>query len=161
MVIWLFLPKNLKKPYQTILFFPGSGDIYARNFDPTKNITLVDFIMKSRRALVYPMYKGTWERHDEGLKSDLQEETNAYKDHVIMWNKDLGRTVDYLETRSDILSDRLGFLGWSWGGFMGGIIPAVEKRIKAIVLNVGGMEMERAQPEVDQINFCRGLHSRY
>ena len=153
MVIWLFLPRNMKKPYQTILFFPGSGDIYARNFEPSRNILLVDFIMKSGRALVYPMYKGTWERHDDGLKSDLQEETNAYKDHVIMWNKDFGRTVDYLETRNDIMSDRLGYLGWSWGGFMGGIIPAVEKRIKAIVLNVGGMEMERAQPEADQINF--------
>ena len=36
---------------------------------------------------------------------------------------------------------------------MGGIIPAVEKRIIAIVLNVGGMEMNRAFPEVDQLNY--------
>ena len=36
---------------------------------------------------------------------------------------------------------------------MGGLIPAVESRIKAIVLHVGGMEMTRALPEVDQINF--------
>ena len=36
---------------------------------------------------------------------------------------------------------------------MGGIMPAVEKRIKAVVLNVGGMEMSKALPEVDQINF--------
>ena len=36
---------------------------------------------------------------------------------------------------------------------MGGIIPAIEKRIKAIVLNVGGMAMTEALPEVDQINF--------
>ena len=36
---------------------------------------------------------------------------------------------------------------------MGGIIPAVEKRIKVVVLNVGGMRMERALPEVDQINY--------
>jgi len=153
MVAWVYLPKNVKKPFQTIVFFPGSGDIYARQFDPAKAIMLVDFIVKSGRALVYPIYKGTWERHDDALKSDLQEETNAYKDHVIMWNKDMGRTVDYLETRNDMESDRLGFLGWSWGGFMGGIIPAVEKRLKVIVLNVGGMEMERALPEADQINF--------
>jgi pimeloyl-ACP methyl ester carboxylesterase len=36
---------------------------------------------------------------------------------------------------------------------MGGIIPAVEKRIKVVVLNVGGMEMDKALPEVDQINY--------
>jgi dienelactone hydrolase len=101
---------------------------------------------------VIPIYKGTNERSDE-LKSDLQEETVFYKDHVIMWRKDIGRTIDYLETRKDIQADKVGYLGWSWGGFMGGIMPAVEKRIKAVVLNVGGMEMQKALPEADQINF--------
>lgn len=75
-----------------------------------------------------------------------------------MWRKDIGRTMDYLETRQDIRSDKAGYLGWSWGGFMGGIIPAVENRIKAVVLNVGGMEMERAFPEVDQLNFLPRVH---
>jgi hypothetical protein len=32
-------------------------------------------------------------------------------------------------------------------------MPAVEKRLRVIVLNVEGMEMERALPEVDQINY--------
>ena len=70
-----------------------------------------------------------------------------------MWCKEISRTIDYLETRKDIQADKIGYLGWSWGGFMGGIIPAVETRIKAIVLNVGGMEMHKALPEADQINF--------
>jgi dienelactone hydrolase len=150
---WIFLPKIGKPPFQPIFFFPGSGDIYARNFDPARAIFPVEFIVKNGRAVIYPIFKGTWDRHDEGLKSDLQEQTIAYKEHVIMWAKDLGRTIDYLETRKDILADRCGYLGWSWGGFNGGIMPAVEKRFRAVVLNVGGMEMERALPEVDQINF--------
>ena len=111
-----------------------------------------EFIGKSGRAFVYPIYKGTFERRD-GLKSDLQEETVFYKDHVIMWRKDIGRTVDYLETRKDLFSEKIGYFGNSWGGFMGGIIPAVESRIKAVVLLVGGMQMNRSLPEVDQINF--------
>jgi len=152
MVAWLYLPKNFKKPFQTIVYYPGSGDIYARQFDPGKSAGLFDFILKNGRALVYPIYKGTWERHDE-LTTDLQAETVFYKDHVIMWRKDIGRTLDYLETRADIQADKFGYLGFSWGGFMGGILPAVEKRIKAIVLHVGGMKMEKAFPEADQINF--------
>jgi len=36
---------------------------------------------------------------------------------------------------------------------MGGIIPAVEKRIKAVVLNVGGMVMNKSLPEADQLNY--------
>lgn len=151
MQAYLYLPKGYKPPYQTVLFFPGSGDIYQRTYDPV-SISHIDFIMKSGRAIIRPIYKGTFERHDE-LKSDLQDETVFYKDHIIMWRKDIGRTIDYLETRKDIQVDKLAFLGWSWGGFMGGIMPAIEKRIKAVVLNVGGMGMNKALPEADQINF--------
>ena len=32
-------------------------------------------------------------------------------------------------------------------------MPAVEKRLKVVILNVGGMEMHKTLPEVDQINF--------
>lgn len=152
MEAYLYLPKQGSPPYQTVLFFPGSGDIFSRKYDPESINVRVDFILKSGRALARPIYKGTHERHDE-LKSDLQEETVFYKDHVIMWRKEIGRTIDYLETRKDIQSDKLAYLGWSWGGFLGGIMPAVEQRIKVVVLNVGGMIMTRAMPEVDQINF--------
>ena len=152
MEAWLYLPKNFQPPYQAILFFPGSADIFSKKFVPEQINGRIDFILKSGRALVYPILKGTHERHDD-LKSDLQQETVFYKDHVIMWRKDLGRTIDYLETRPDIQPGKIGFLGWSWGGFMGGIFPAIEKRFKVIVLNVGGMEMHKALPEADQVNF--------
>jgi len=152
MQIYLFLPRNFKPPYQPIIYYPVSNDIFSKKFDTQLNIGRVDFILKSGRALVYPVYKGTHERHDD-LKSDLQEETVFYRDHVIMWRKDIGRTIDYLETRGDLQNDKLGFLGWSWGGLLGGVFPAIEKRIKAVVVNVGGMGMQKALPEADQINF--------
>ena len=96
------------------------------------------FLARSGRALVFPILKGTYNRKD-ALDSDYPSETVFYKDHVIMWRKDICRTIDYLETRSDILSYKIGYFGLSWGGIMGGIIPAVEKRIKAIVFTGVGM----------------------
>jgi len=152
MQAWLYLPKGFKPPYQTVLFFPGSGDIFSKTYDPLFVNNRIDFILKSGRAIMRPIYKGTFERHDE-LKSDQPDETVFYKDHMIMWRKEIGRSIDYLETRKDIQADKLGFLGWSWGGYMGGVMPALEKRIKAIVLNVGGMVMTKSLPEADQINF--------
>jgi class 3 adenylate cyclase/dienelactone hydrolase len=152
MQAWLYIPKDVKPPYQTVVFFPGSGAIHTKKFDPDRITGFTDFILKSGRALVHPIYKGTFER-DSKLNSDLQEETVLYKDHVVMWGKEMGRTIDYLETRSDIQADKIGYLGWSWGGFMGGIMPAVEKRIQAVVLNVGGMEMNKTLPEADQLNY--------
>lgn len=151
MQAYFYTPVNSSAPYQTILFFTGSGAIHSRKFNPNR-ISHIDFILKSGRAIIIPIFKGTYERFDE-LNSDLQEETVFYKDHVIMWRKDIGRTLDYLETRDDVDKNKFGFLGWSWGGFMGGIMPAVEPRFKAIVLNVGGMEMTKALPEADQLNF--------
>ena len=151
MLAFIFFPKNSKGSLQPILFFTGSNDIFSKKFE-TRFVNQIDFIVKSGRVLIYPILKGTNERHDE-LKSDLPDETVFYKDHVIMWRKDIGRTIDYLETRKEIAIDKLGFLGWSWGGYMGGIMPAIEKRFKAIVLNVGGMNMNKSLPEADQLNY--------
>ena len=149
---WLYLPRGFKPPYQTIIFFPGSGDIYAKNYSPLSVNSRIDFILKSGRAIMRPIYKSTFERSDE-LQSDLPDESVFYKDHLIMWRKDIGRSIDYLETRKDIQLDKLGYLGWSWGGYMGGVMPAVEKRIKVVVLNVGGMVMDKSLPEADQLNY--------
>jgi dienelactone hydrolase len=46
---------------------------------------------------------------------------------------DYRRAIDYLETRDDIDTDRLGILGYSMGGYMSFILGAVEPRVKAIV----------------------------
>jgi eukaryotic-like serine/threonine-protein kinase len=152
LVLHIFLPKSYTAPLQPVVFFSGSNGIHESKFDPTTINSRLLFIMKSGRALIFPINKGTYERQDD-LKSDLQDMTVRYKDHVIMWVKEYSRTIDYLETRKDMQADKVAYLGISWGGFMGGIIPAVEKRIKVVVLNVGGMEMEKALPEVDQINY--------
>jgi eukaryotic-like serine/threonine-protein kinase len=152
LTVYVFLPKNHTGPLQPVVFFPGSNGIHESTFDPTFINGRLDFIVKSGRALIYPVYKGTYERQDD-LKSDEPDTTVRYKDHVIMWVKEYSRTLDYLETRKDIQTDKVAYLGWSWGGFIGGIIPAVEQRIKVVVLNVGGMTMAKALPEADQINY--------
>ena len=36
---------------------------------------------------------------------------------------------------------------------MGSIMPAIEKRLKAVVLYVAGLNFQHALPEVDQINY--------
>ncbi len=99
MSAFLFLPKNATPPYQTAVYFPGSYVIYQRS---SRDLDLFgwDFIVKSGRALVFPIYKSTFERGD-GLKSNSPDATAFYRDHVIDWSKDLGRTIDYIETRKE------------------------------------------------------------
>ncbi len=149
MSAYLFLPKKGNPPYQSVVYFPGSNAIHDRSSDA---LGALSFLLKSGRAFIYPIYKSTYERGDD-LNSDYANETNSWKDHVIMWAKDLSRSIDYLETRDDIDVGRLAYFGVSWGGAMGGIMPAVEKRIKASVLLVAGLEFRRSLPQVDPVNF--------
>jgi cephalosporin-C deacetylase-like acetyl esterase len=75
----------------------------------------------------------------------------------MLWVKDLSRSIDYLETQSDIDIEKLAFFGQSVGGDLGPIILALEKRLKAGILTGSGflpIEIIRDVPEADQINFA-------
>jgi cephalosporin-C deacetylase-like acetyl esterase len=151
MMAHLFLPSAGEPPYQTVVIFPGSGSLQARSSDSLA-LNRVDFLLRSGRAVLWPIYKGTYERGSE-LSSDLPRESTRYKDHMIMWGKDLARSIDYLESRDDIDSERIAYYGLSWGGAMGAILPAIEPRIRANILYVAGLNFQRALPEADQINY--------
>jgi len=151
MMAYLFLPKNADPPYQTVVYFPGSGSIHSRSSE-NLYIRRTDYVVKSGRALLWPVYKSTYERGD-GLVSDYPDETNNWKEHIIMWGKDLKRSIDYLETREDIDTDRLAFMGISWGAAMGPIMMAIEPRFKAGVVVVAGLNFQKALPEVDELHY--------
>jgi predicted Ser/Thr protein kinase/dienelactone hydrolase len=151
LITYLFLPKGYHPPYEAIVYFPGSDAIYQRS-STALQIGSIDFFVKSGRAVVYPIYKGTYERGN-GLNSDYPSQTSLYREHVIAWAKDIGRSIDYLETRNDINAKGIAYYGVSWGAAMGAIMPAVEQRFKTCVLYVAGLNFQRALPEVDAINF--------
>jgi len=153
MMAYLFLPRNAAPPFQTVVYFPGSGAIHRRS-SADLNPRRVDYVLKSGRALLIPVYKSTYERGD-GLDSDYPDETNNWKEHIIMWGKDLKRSIDYLETREDIDADRLAFMGISWGAAMGPIMMAVEPRFKAGVVVVAGLNFQKALPEVDELHYLQ------
>jgi len=151
---YLFLPRSGQPPYQAVVYFPGSNVINMRSSDKKESLGIgnFDFIMKSGRALLFPIYKSTYERGD-GWGSTIPDETNSYKDHVIQWAKDLRRSVDYLESRSDIDADKLAYYGYSWGGRLGGLMTAVEGRFKTAILYVAGFRFQKQKPEVDPFHF--------
>jgi formylglycine-generating enzyme required for sulfatase activity/dienelactone hydrolase len=148
---FLFLPRGHAGPYQTVVFFPGSNVIYRRS-SADLDIPYLEFLVRGGRAVVFPIFKGTFERETE-LRSDIQDESNGYRDHVIAWTKDLRRSIDYLATRDDIAVDRLAYLGISWGGAVAPIMTALEERIRTVVIWVGGLLMQDVQPVADPFHF--------
>ena len=143
---YLFLPRHVPPPYQTVVLFPSG---YARVVRSSRNldVTSFEFIVRSGRALLYPVYQGTFER---GV--DAASGPSAMRDGQIQWAKDFFRAVDYLETRKDIDMHRLAYFSVSMGAFFGPIPVALEPRIKAAVFAAAGLRYDAA-PEIQPANF--------
>ena len=149
---YLFLPKNARPPFQTIVYFPGAFSFLDDKFDLAGLEEGRGFLLKSGRAVIAPIYKGLYERHDDihvGVNPPV-----VWRDHFVAWAKDLGRSIDYLETRKDIDATRIGYFGDSLGGKMGAMLPALEKRLKVVVLSSGGFyTLGTYPPEANPFNF--------
>ncbi len=143
----LFLPKNGTPPFQTVVVFPSG---YALNTASSQllDYSRFDFIVRSGRAVLYPVYQGTYERR-RGLiagPSDL-------RDWYVQMAKDFFRSMDYLETRQDIDMQRLGYYSLSMGAYFAPIPLSLEPRIKAAVLASGGLRFGWP-PEIQPANFA-------
>jgi eukaryotic-like serine/threonine-protein kinase len=144
---YLFLPKNAKPPYQTVVFFPSA---YARTVPSSDSLDLstFDFIIRSGRALIYPVYQGTFER-----RGNAQLGRAGQRDRDVQWAKDFFRAVDYLQTRPEIDMEKLGYYSLSMGAFFGPIPVALEPRLKAAVFTSGGLRYNYP-PETQPANFA-------
>ncbi len=161
----LFLPRNAAPPYQTVVYFPGSGSIYQESsvdIDDYWEVPLfLSFLMQNGRAVFYPVYKGTFERQDPSLFAMIQGDgSRRYTDYVTELVRDVSRSIDYLENRDDIDGDRLAYYGMSWGANMGPIVTAIEERFRTSVLLSGGLAASWGgldvahRPEANPVSFA-------
>jgi aminoglycoside phosphotransferase (APT) family kinase protein/dienelactone hydrolase len=143
----LFLPRSARPPYQTVVFF-GGADAFRLRSSRDMALGPAEMILRSGRAVLYPVYKGTYERQAPeviGVQGRRERRIAVYRD--------LARSIDYLETRPDIDRNRLAFYGISTGGHAGVFLTALESRFKTSVLQGAGLDGARA-PEIDLRNFA-------
>ena len=152
-VVHVLLPKAGEPPYQPVIYLPGGDAWQLPNSREAVEAPQAAFVVRSGRALIVPIVKGTYERAD-GLIPDTTLDSSKWRDTVVGIGKDVSRTIDYLATRSDLALDRLGYIGSSRSGAFGPVFLAIEPRIKAAVFWVPGFHRARAQPEVHPINFA-------
>ncbi len=155
---YLFLPRQGRRPLQTVVFYPGDGAWYLDSvfdYGIVKNRE-VEIFTRGGRAFVFPVYRGTFERR-MARRPPITPQWR--RDSVIGWYRDLSRCLDYLETRPDIDRDKLGYHGLSGGGGFGVIFAALETRFKAAALLSGGLYWveyvpEYYSPERDFVHFA-------
>ena len=146
----LYLPKGLPAPHPVVVFFPNSSAVALRSSRDIGDREF-SFLVRSGRAVLFPVYQGTYERR---LPADAPRGPNVYRDLTIQRAKDLGRSLDYLDTRNDVRKGRVGFLGLSLGAYAGLLIAPLEPRIAALVLVGGGLSTSEDPGEIDPLNFA-------
>jgi dienelactone hydrolase len=152
--VHLLLPRTGRPPYQPVIYVPGGGAYTVRTSEGAVNNPIGGFLVRTGRALVLPVVKGTYERTEDSPLLESMLDSSRWRDVAVATVKDLSRTIDYLATRPDLASDRIGYLGNSRGAAYGPVFLAQEARVKAAVLLIPGFHRARAMPEVHPINFA-------
>jgi eukaryotic-like serine/threonine-protein kinase len=155
MAAYLFLPKRVRSPFQVVAFFPSARVNRLPSSGELGDLTFMDYVVESGRAVIYPVYQYLYERQ-AGVPPDPGP--TLARQTLIEWSKDLGRSLDYLATREDIDMSRVGYLGVSQGAADGVILAALEDRLKAVVLLDGGFfQYEHPIAGTDQVDFAPRL----
>jgi formylglycine-generating enzyme required for sulfatase activity/DNA-binding winged helix-turn-helix (wHTH) protein/pimeloyl-ACP methyl ester carboxylesterase len=144
----IFLPRNVEPPYQTVFYYPAG---YAALLDSSQQVGLhhIEFLLRSGRAVVYPVFLGTFERKQPPPGGPVSN-----RDLLIHQVKDLRRTIDYVETRGDLDTERMMLYGISYGGIRVPYALAVESRFKAaIAVSAGMIPTHRFPPEMHMQNY--------
>jgi eukaryotic-like serine/threonine-protein kinase len=145
----IYLPRNAEPPFHAVIYYPGGSALDVPT-SGTADRVLSSFVVRSGRALVIPVYKGT---HERRFPDDPRGRPDLIRELFIRGGMDLRRTVDYLESRDDIDPDRIAFKGQSLGALLGSIFTAVEPRFRASVLSGGGLWANPDLPEISAHNF--------
>lgn len=131
---YLLTPRGVTPPYQTVIHFPGSGAFQCGSFERLEQSEFTEFVARSGRAVVHPVFKGMYERRLAQQPGGPQ----AMKELIVQMIKDLVRTVDYLATRPDVDQERMAYYGMSFGSLVGPIALVAEPRLRLGILAVGG-----------------------
>src|SRR5574337_189905 len=151
---YLFLPRRVRPPYQTVVFFPSARVLDLPDSRQLGDTSFFDYVVESGRAVIYPVYQDTYERRTRG---SMPGETQALEVRV-QQAKDVSRTLDYLATRPDIAHDKLAYLGVSAGAAYGVIFATLEqRRLKTAIFLDGGYFLYSPAPGEDQADFAPRL----
>lgn len=131
----LAVPRNRSGRMPAVLLLAGSG-----GHKDTDYVRIASDMLNTMGCIAFSIdtqYHG--DRARKGRSGDIHfvhEVVN--RDAWIQTVRDLRRAVDYLSSRPDVDARRIGFLGFSQGGMIGGTFLGVEPRLKAACLVVPG-----------------------
>ena len=151
---YIYLPRNARPPYQTVVHLGGSGILAERPYVTEADypgFQIVDVLVRGGRSVVVPIWKGSFERNG---KFNFDDEAQ-YKEHNNYWVTEMRQTLDVIQSREEFDKEKIGFQGSSFGSERAPLLLALEPRIKTGILLIGGLKISEELPaEIKAANFA-------
>lgn len=119
---------------------PGAGPFAAVLFhhpgDGSRASMLEEAITLANYGVVGLLIDAPWAR-PEPWRRELNYVPENDRAVLIQNVVDMRRGIDLLVARQDVDRERIGFIGYSYGAHMGGVLSGVETRVRAYVFMAG------------------------
>ena len=155
---YVVFSNRFKDKYDPIIIYPNASSI-GSNTDtnlPNQLLNGFKYLIDEGYAIIHPVYHNTYSRektHNTWWPNDSEK----YKNTIIKIGQDYKRSIDYIESRNDFNFENLSYFGYSWGSTTSNYLLAIDDRIKAAVLCVGGLMMQKSKKEVEAHYYVRRI----
>jgi len=116
---------------------PFAGMLYQHGMPSTRQQYILAGVAYARMGSVVLLIDAPYVRRTNGGLYNSITMTEQDRREQIQYIVDLRRGIDLLLSRSEVDPERLGYVGFSYGAHIGGLLAGVEARLKAYVLQGG------------------------
>lgn len=149
-------PQAASRAIPSIIFFPGMGSFMGSTIDADINTFRgnLEFIIRQLGcAIVYPCFRGAYERFDHGPSPARDIARKVWLERTEGWCQEISQTIDFIEQSEHLDGNRVGFMGISYGAIFTTAMLALEKRLKTALLMSGNLQSNHNYPIADSINY--------
>lgn len=163
MPVFLFIPRHFAPPYQSVIYLPPA-DSWSPGFrsDSVKIENYqIDFVPRSGRVLVWPVYSGSHERYDNYHADSGPERSSLALERNRRVRDEIGRVIDYLEETAELDGSRVALMALSYGATLAPFVLSTEPRIRTAVIYSAGIAPPIpifANPQNDPNVFWARVH---
>ena len=155
---YVVFSNKFKDKYDPIIIYPNASSI-GSNTDtnlPNQLLNRFKYLIDEGYAIIHPIYHNTYSR-EKTHNTFWPNDSEKYKNTIIKIGQDYKRSLDYIESRNDFNFENLSYFGYSWGSTTSNYLLAIDDRIKAAVLCVGGLMMQKSKKEVEAHYYVRRI----
>ena len=155
---YIVYSNKFKNKYDPVIVYPNAGSIGTNSDEwlPESLLSQYKYLIDEGYAIIHPIYHNTFGR-EKTIRTFWASDSEDYKNTIIKIGQDYKRSLDYIESRNDFNFDNMSYFGYSWGSTTSNYLLAIDDRIKAAVICVGGLMLQKSRKEVEAHYYIRRI----